>query len=81
MSRLRLRQVWLALLVMALFAPVALAVGTPVFRPAWLSAPLVGAVPASAVVVTGYILVLVVLVYVLSGSAFGDRAPQEEDRP
>jgi len=52
------RQVGLSLLLLALFAPVVLAVGSAAFRPAWLLATL-GGVPVSLLWVLGSILLFV----------------------
>lgn len=52
------RQVGLSLLLLALFAPVVLAVGSAAFRPAWLLAMLAG-VPVSIFLVLGSILLFV----------------------
>ncbi len=78
MSRLTLRQVILSVLVMAVFAPVFLAVGSPAFRPAWLSNPVIGEIPASALVELAYLALFVVLVWVFSGSAFAEDTDRDD---
>jgi polyferredoxin len=71
MPKLRARQVWLSLLVIALFAPIYLPTGSAAFRPAWLSHFAAG-MPISVWMVLGLIVLYVALTWLFSRSAFGD---------
>lgn len=62
-------QVVLSLLLLALFAPVVLAVGSAAFRPAWLTTTVAGA-PLGILWVLGSILVFIVLTWAFARMAF-----------
>ena len=76
MPRLSGRQLACAALVLALFAPVYLAVGSPAFRPAWLDVR-VATVPASVWCVLLLMVVFVVLTWAFSAAAFTERSSDD----
>jgi hypothetical protein len=71
MPRIRSKQVWLSLLVAALFSPVVLSTGSAALRPAWLGGSIAG-LPVFSVLVAGLLVLFVVLVWVFSAFAFGE---------
>lgn len=71
------RQVGLSLLLLALFAPVVIAVGSAAFRPAWLLAMLAG-VPVSILWVLGSILLFVTATWLFANMVFA-RPGEGED--
>ena len=77
MPRLSRRQVAFAILVLLLFAPVYLCVGSAAFRPDWLAERVAG-VPLSMLLVVVLMVVFVGLTWAFSGEAFGG---DPEDRP
>jgi hypothetical protein len=77
MSRLGLKQILGSLLVCILFAPIVLATGSPSFRLAVYQTEVAG-VPLFPVLVVALLLVLMVMVWIFSGSAFSDA--QEGDQ-
>ena len=80
MPRITARQVWITVLMLALFAPIPLSSGSPAFRPAWFAARF-GPLPVSVWLVLGLMAVFVLMVWIVSASAFrraGD--PGEESR-
>lgn len=79
MPKVRSKQLWLSLLVVALFAPVFLSTGSAALRPAWLDQAVAG-VPVFSLLVLGLLVLFVVLVWAFSGMAFGD-AEDGSDQP
>lgn len=63
------RQVGLSLLLLALFSPIVLAVGSAAFRPAWLTATVAG-IPASVLWVVGSIAMFVALTWIFARMTF-----------
>ena len=74
MAKLSASQIWLSVLVAALFAPVYLSSGSAYFRPAWFTQRFHG-VPLSVWLVLGLIAIFVVLVCLFAGAAFGAAEP------
>jgi hypothetical protein len=72
-------QVLLSLLLLLLFSPVVLAVGSPAFRPAWLDRPVAG-MPPAVLWVLGSIAVFIVLTWIFARMAFA-RPPARPDAP
>lgn len=69
MWKLPARQMWLCILVMALFAPVFLSIGSPRFRPSWLSAT-IGWIPVTVLGTLVLMSVFVCLTWIFSKVAF-----------
>lgn len=63
------QKIALSLLLLALFAPVVLAVGSAAFRPAWLTTTVAGA-PLSVLWVLGSILIFIVLTWTFARMTF-----------
>ena len=79
MPRVQSKQVWLSLLVAALFAPIFLATGSAAFRPAWLDRALAG-IPVFQLMVIGLVVLFTVLVWIFSSFAFGDADEGSDKR-
>ena len=77
MPKLSTKQIGFAFLVLALFAPVYLCVGSPAFRPDWLTLRF-ATVPLSVWVVVGLMGVFVLLTWAFSGAAFGTDATEKD---
>ncbi|HEY4030918.1 MAG TPA: hypothetical protein VGM25_11280 [Caulobacteraceae bacterium] len=71
MARLGLKQILGSLLVFILFAPIVLATGSPAFRLAIYQSEVAG-VPLFPALVVALLLVLMVLVWVFSSTAFSE---------
>ena len=78
MSKLSLKQVLCSLLVLILFSPVVLAVGSPSFRLDAYHLTVLG-VPGFPMLVVGLLLVLMVMMWIFAGAAFSDDDGQGSD--
>ncbi len=63
------KQVWPSVLLLALFSPVVLAVGSAAFRPAWLTETVAG-IPASVLWIVGSIVTFVALTWLFARMTF-----------
>jgi len=78
MSRLGLKQILGCLLVCLLFAPIVLATGSATFRLSLYSTEVAG-VPLFPLLVVGLLVVLMVLMWIFSSTAFSDADTQGEE--
>lgn len=78
MPKVTARQVWISVAMLVLFAPVFLSSGSAAFRPAWFTSRL-GPLPVSVWMVLGLIAIFVLMVWIVSASAFkgADDAGEE----
>jgi hypothetical protein len=72
MPRITLKKVALSALVLALFAPVYLFVGSPAFRPSWAASRFVG-IPVTVLWVLILFVTFVGLTWIFSREAFADE--------
>jgi hypothetical protein len=78
MAKLSLKQVLCSLLVLILFSPVVLAVGSPRFRLSVYHSTFAG-VPGFPLLVVGLLLVLMVMMWIFASAAFSDDDVQGSD--